>query len=366
MPNSEDSAHKVFSMAPEEPKKKPPIKAIKSIQLDLFSSFLSNDKSTVSNTVELWESIPKYFLTPHQVEKLRTEKGLAEPYKWSYLFNGTPFTVKIQPALIEQEDGSYKAFFPSVTEELVEEALKKIFTDQNLGIHDPEKMETWVKFSLSMIARELKARGRSRTRVQIKQSIKIMSGSIITLYREGEEVWEGSILQDLITVSRKKYLSETDAQHVARLPLFISHAINQLDYRQFNYDRLMRCNDQLTRWIYKKFVHRYKQASFLNDYHINYSTIREESGFLQQDRAADNRKKVIKAIEELISRNVLFSYETKEHRTGRKIVDVTYTVKPSQEFAKEQKAANKRVTDGTENIKRAGGKIQQIPFPSSS
>ena len=256
--------------------------------------------------------------------------------------------------MIEQENGGYKAFFPSVTEELVEEALKKILTDQNLGIHDPEKMETWVKFSLSMIARELKTRGRNRTRVQIKQSIKVLSGSIFTLYREGQEVWEGSILQDLVTVNRQKYLSETDSQHVARLPLFISRAINHLEYRQFNYDHLMCCKEQLTRWLYKKLIHRYRQASFLNDYHINFSTIREESGFLQQDRAADNRKKVIKAIEELISRNVLFSYKTKEHRIGRKIVDVTYIVKPSQEFVKEQKAANKRTSDGIEKIKRAG------------
>jgi hypothetical protein len=36
--------------------------------------------------------------------------------------------VTIQPALIKQKDGSYKAFFSSVTEELIEEALKKILT----------------------------------------------------------------------------------------------------------------------------------------------------------------------------------------------------------------------------------------------
>ena len=252
--------------------------------------------------------------------------------------------------MIEQKNGGYKAFFPGATEELVEEALKKILTDQNYGLHDPKNAETWIRFSLSMISRELKAQGRTRTCLQIKQAIKVMSGCIITLYREGEEVWTGSILQDLVTVNREKYLVDTNAQHIARFPLFISHAINKLEYRQFNYARLMDCNDQLTRWIYKKLIHRYRQASFLNDYHINFLTIREESGFLQQDRAADNRKKVIKSLEELISRNVLFSYKTKEHRIGRKIVDVTYIVKPSQELVKEQKAANKRTSKGREKI----------------
>lgn len=42
-------------------KKMPPSKAIKSIQYDLFSQFLTNDPDSVSNTVELWESIPQVF-----------------------------------------------------------------------------------------------------------------------------------------------------------------------------------------------------------------------------------------------------------------------------------------------------------------
>ncbi len=73
-----------------------------------------------------------------------------------------------QPALIKQKDGTFKAFFPSITEELVEESLKKFLTDQNYGIHDPKNQETWVRFSLSMVSAELKARGRERNRNQIK------------------------------------------------------------------------------------------------------------------------------------------------------------------------------------------------------
>ena len=123
------------------PIKKPPSKEIESIQFDLFSQFIANDKSKVSNTVEVWESIPKYFFTPKQVEKLRTESGHADPYKREYLYNGIVCAVKIQPALIEKEEGKYKAFFPSVTEELVEEALIKFFTEQQYGIHDPKTLK---------------------------------------------------------------------------------------------------------------------------------------------------------------------------------------------------------------------------------
>ncbi|MEE8059544.1 MAG: hypothetical protein V3T17_17175 [Pseudomonadales bacterium] len=324
--------------------KKPPRQAIKSVQYDLFSQFIANDQSKISNTVEIWESIPKYFFTPKQVAKLRTEDGLSKPYKWEYLYNNLPCSVKIQPALVEMGDGSYKAFFPSITEELVEEALKKIFTDQQYGIHDPKNYKSWIRFTLGMLQKELKARGRSRNRKEIKHAIEVMSSCVITLRKEGKEIWKGSILQDLVTVGRDKYLADTDAQHIARLPLFISHSINRLEYRQFNYDRLMSCNEQLTRWIYKQLIHRFRQASLTTDYHVMYSGL-IHSGLLQQATDRKNRQKISSALDELVKQSVLQSYKEDPRKVGRKIIDVKYTLFPAPDFTTEQKAANKRAKD---------------------
>jgi len=325
--------------------KKPPNLPIKSPQYDFFAQFVTNDMGTVSNTVEVWESIPKYFFTPRQVEKLRISTGHADPFKWSYRYADINCMVKIQPALIEQENGSYKAFFPGITEELVEEALKKILADQAYGLHDPDNVETWIRFSLSLIQKELKARGRTRHLNQIKHAIEVMSSCIITLYKEKKEIWKGSILQDLVTVGRDEYIADTNAHHVARFPLFISHAINQLEYRQFNYGRLMSCDEQLTRWIYKLLIHRFRQASCLNDYHFMYSGLERDSGLLQQGRNNDNRRKVEAALDELVSRSVLISYESDLRREGRKITDVKYTLKAAKDFVGEQKAANARGRD---------------------
>ena len=128
-------------------------------------------------------------------------------------------------------------------------------------------------------------------------------------------------MQDLVTVDRDEYLADTDAQHLVRLPLFISHAINQLEYRQFNYDRLMSCNEPLTRWLYKQLIHRFRQASFMNDYHFMYSNLERDSGLLQLGRSNDNRRKVSAALDELVSRSVLISDDTDVWKEGRKIVD---------------------------------------------
>ncbi|TXK94381.1 hypothetical protein BMR02_13080 [Methylococcaceae bacterium HT1] len=320
--------------------KKPPSKVIKSVQMDLFSQFITNDLESVSNTVELWESIPKYFFTPAQVEKLRTPTGHADPYEQPYNYQGIDCTVTIQPALIKQESGGYKAFFPSVTEELIEEALKKILTDQNYGIHDPAKSETWVKFSLYMVQKELNKRGKSRNIPEIKQAIQIMNRCIITLSKGKKELWSGAILQDLVTVDREEYIEDSSALHAARLPLFISHAINKLEYRQYNIDRHMSLKTQLSRWLYKRFVHRYKQASMIDTYHFMYSDVKTESRYLEGKTERNNRKKMIDALEELKGQSVLMSYEVQEAKEGRKIIDVKYTVTASLDFRTEQKAAN--------------------------
>lgn len=334
--------------------KTPPDTAPESIQYDLFTWFLANKPDDVSNTIEVWESIPKYFFTPKQVNKLRLPSGHADPYKWEYMRKDIPCMVKIQPALLEQEDGSYKAFFPSVTEELVEEALKKIFTDQYYGLHDAANNESWVRFSLSMLSSELKVRGRTRNRNEIKHAIEVMSNCIITLYIRDKEVWKGAILQDLVTIGRDKYLADTDALHIARLPLLISQGINRLDFRQYNYERLMDCRGQLARWLYKQLINHYVQASLMNTYHFRYSTLMRDSGLLQQGNDRRNRQKVKEALEELIRCGVIMYFNETSHKQSRHICDVTYTVTPSSAFSTEQKAANKRQQDVKTKASRHG------------
>jgi hypothetical protein len=200
-----------------------------------------------------------------------------------------------------------------------------------------------------MVLKELASRGRDRNINQIKHAIEVMSSCVITLSKDKKEIWKGSILQDLVTVGREEYLADTDAQHIGRLPLFISHAINQLEYRQFNYDRLMSCDEQLTRLIYKKLINRYRHANFINNYHFMYSDLKS-TGLLQQSREIDNRKKVLSALDELKEKNIIASYETDERKKSRAITDVKYIIYPSNEFISEQKAANKRNSDSDKHI----------------
>jgi len=335
---SDEEENKIITLE----KKEPPEKWEINKQLELFGNFLTNDNKSVSNTIEFWEGIPKYFINSKQQEKLRTEAGHADPQKREYIKDGITYIAKIQPALIEQPDGTYKAFFPSVTEELIEETLKKIMSDQRYITQDANQAETWVKFSLHMIQKELKEHGKARSLDEIKHAIDVMSRSVIILFKGKKEIWTGAILQDLVTVDREEYKGNPTSLHVARLPLFISKAINHLEYRQFNYKRLMNSKNQLTRYIYKRLINKYTHANYLNDYHFLYSKIKKESGLLEAKEERENRRKLKNALDELIKIGVIYSYDAENKNEGKKIIDIKYTVKPSQEFISEQKAANKR------------------------
>ncbi len=325
------------------------------LQLDLWKDYLTNDIREVSNSIEMWDSIPKYFLNEKNVKRLRNEDGFAEPFEWIYTHNDHEYMIIIQPAQIKNKAGQYKAYFPSVTEELIEQALRKILTDQNLIFHDVKQYETWIKFTLKGLQKELVARGKSRSLSEIKHSIDVLSKCNITVFKDHKEVWRGAILQDLITVNRDEYLENSNAYHAAKLPVFISHGINYLDYRQFNYDRLMNIKDQLSRWIYRLLIHRHIQANTQNSYHFKFSRLKS-SGLLQMTRERDNRKKVHAALDELVNRKVLSSYKVEEKREGRRILDEKYTVTPSYYFETEQKAANKRISENESKAIRSGNR----------
>lgn len=321
-----------------------------SIQLTLFSHFITNNESEVSNAIEIWDSIPKYFLTNDQIQKARNKNGSQEPYEWHYVDNhNVPCCVVIHPALIKMKDKEgiekYQICFPSTTEEIIEEILRKFLTDRRrFGKHDADERSTWVRFTLTMIFNELKKRKHSRNFDEIKHAIQVMSSSTIEVHRDGKEIWRGTILQDLITVGRKEYLEDAAAYHVAKFPIFISQSINNLEYRQINYNRLMSFKKPITRWIYRKLVNRFKQAGYGNSYHFKYSDLKT-SGLLQKTNESKNRKSVTDALEELTKLGVISIYKASKKMEGKTIKDIIYEISAGRELVGDQKASNKRDSD---------------------
>jgi hypothetical protein len=337
------------------------------MQYNLFTTFFGKNKRVLSNTIELWDAIPKYAASPRQQNASRDRNGRlpvhAQEFEYRPSQRDTPAItcrLKVQPASIEVEPGRFVDFYPSADEELIEEILKKIFSDQQYGVHSVAGNESWVRFTLYMIQKELKTRRKTRSIDEIKRSLEIMAKAVLEvefLKPSKQLIYTDPILSSLTRVTRTSYLQDPKATWCARLPALISQSINELTYRQFNYATLMSLPTPLSRWLHKRISHQYTNASIMQPYTIRFSTIERDSGLLHHSRNSANRKAIDAALNALEKRNVFLSVACQEERKGREIVDVLYTLTAHPNFVSEVMAANARQRDhrmimktGSENI----------------
>jgi hypothetical protein len=349
MPKRSITSKAVKSAKPNKLESMPSVR-----QFTLFSKFLG-DTDDLSNTIELWDAIPKYAFTLRRQNKVRDENNRLGIHSHSFTYANRSCHIKIQPATIELEDGAIKDFYPSADEELVEEVLRKVFADQQFGRHDAAGTESWVKFSLQMIRKELQKRGKTRSLDEIKRSIEILSKAHISFFIDDDRdpIYMNAVLTDVTRVTRAKFLKDPAVMWWAKLPALVSKSVNELTYRQFNYGKLMCMKSQLARWLHKRLAHNYTHADLLHPYHILFSSMQRDSGLLRYARTQDNVRSLETALEELVKSKVLLSWEKEVRRVAlNKIKDIKYTLTPHMEFVSEIKAANARSRDGRTAIEK--------------
>jgi hypothetical protein len=241
---------------PEHNKKKKPSSlpveaAFSSTQLSLFQSFLCNTddgRHQLSNTVELWDSIPKYALSQQAMNNLRTQEGLLPRLERGFVYRKREYKVRISPAIIDNDGGVDKAYYPSANEKLVEDALRKIAAEQYQGFFDKPTFKSGVVFSLNRLRKELKRRGHARSYQEITRSLHILAGSHIeVMLSDGTGFAKTNYLPVLAAVSRKKLAEDPNARWVAHFHPLVTESIDALSYRQYNYHLMMSHSTQLAR-----------------------------------------------------------------------------------------------------------------------
>jgi len=321
-------------------------------QLDLFRSFLCNtssERDQLSNTFDLWDSVPRYAVSRQQMDKIRQEKGFLSLQHVTFQYRQRPFEIRIQAARIYDEKTKTETdYYPSANEELVEDALRKISAEQRNAFFDKPNYRSGVVFSLYMLRDELKRRGHTRSYQQIVLSLNILASSIIEIRSmddiDGEGFTKSSYFSGLAAVSKNKLAEDADAKWIVQFHPLVTQAMDTLTYRQFNYAQMMSHGSQLARWIHKQLSLKFTFASLTTPFEMRYSTIKRDSALL------NNYSRERKAIEmldaawnELITNGVLLKTMKNEVRGARdKLEDVVYTLSPSMDFISAMKAANKR------------------------
>ena len=330
-------------------------------QLDLFQGFLCNnteEREKLSNTIELWDSVPRYSISRRQQLTIRDEKtGTLPIYTIEFTYKGESFRAEIRPAKINDKDVSGVIrtieYYPSNREELVEDALRKLASQKPHGfVRLQPKEASGVAFSLNGLRIELAERGHAFSYQEIVLSLNILHFSSIDIYKDDKEKTarlSSSYLPVLAAVSRNQIEADSTSKWLVHFHPFITKGITTLAYRQFNYEKMMGLSTQLCRWIHKYLCMKFTQASMLTPpFQIYYKTIKRNSGLLKQKKERENFIDVENALNELKSKAVLADWEKTESLGPRgKKLDTLYKLRPTSEFCREARAANKRHADVT-------------------
>lgn len=307
------------------------------VQLSFF--FLTEKESDYSNTVELYDFMPKYVWAKQD----RINDQFLERINRTFEFRGREFQLKMDPARLEDKDGVVREYFPGIKEEHVEDILRKMMTEGYGVMLDGE---AGIRFTLYQLQQELAEHGHSYSYDQIKNAIQVLKGTDIYLQttKTGDQDAVNIAFSPIETYGFKDSGDET--QTFVRFSPLVTRSIKQQTYRMINYKKVNEFSgDVIARQLYKRLSHVYTYAKLGNTFNIMLTTLIRDFGLTFYEKLGQNNKQVEKALEELKARHVLNKFEIDpvyEKKPRKKLVDVKYTLYPDVKFVNDIIEANSR------------------------
>jgi hypothetical protein len=342
--------------------KPPSSEAFQAIQVKIFNDFLHNTYEewlSLSNTVKLWDCLPKYSLSQVEQNRMRSADGQLPVYQKEFRFMESDYCMFITPAFLSIENGKTYAYYPSANEELVEDALRRIATLQNQCFFDNKKANCGITFTIHQLRTELKKQGHSRSYQEVVKSLLILARAGIEIHAKNAD-GQGFTIEKYIRLecfTSNTDMNNVESRFVAYFHPFVYNAMNDIEYRQFNYRQMMQLKTHLARWLYKRLAYYYSNAGHTVPIRLSFARMQDESGMLDRVRTNDAIKELEAVFEVFKTIRVFNSVQRiKDIRGERnKIIDIIYEGQPHSDFIKSVKAANKRQADGRE--KRQGQSV---------
>lgn len=314
-------------------------------QLELFQ-YLLPDRERYSNTVELYDAIPRYFASTKRMAQMRQGGKFLETLQREFRFRDTNYQLEIRPARIKRKDGQDIEYYPSEREQFVEEALWKIAHDQLRGCYLNDLVS--VEFTLYELRQELAKRGHSIHHSALIDALSILNRCGISLKSsDGKTVFNSPIFPQLLISSRADWLENPKAAKCyVQFNLLATQSLKQLSYRLFDYAKFMTLSSILSRWLFKRLSHNFIQAKAGVSFTIKASTIIRDSGLIDNAELRFKLRAIDTALAELKQQRIL--YEVAKERINdshdrRKTIDAIYQMMPTHEFAQQVIMGNKRI-----------------------
>jgi len=309
------------------------------VQLHLFQ-YLQPDEKRYSNTVELYDFMPKY----HWGKTERIAGKFLESLDREFVCKNVKYKIEIAPAVIKDRDGVNRYYYPSKREELVEDALRRFATaKQGIFLDD----RAGVTFSLYQLQQELRRNGHSYSKDQIKDALLICAKTSITVTSaDGTTVLVSNLFETLGLQTREDWQGKgKKSKAFVRFNSLVTESIKNGSFRQLDYEKAMSYSSVIARQLHKRMSHHFIQASLTTRYEIRLSTIIRDFGLAEYERPSLNFRQVVKALDEMKEKEVILNYtveKTTDPMNRNKLVDAKFTLLAHPHFANEIKNANAR------------------------
>lgn len=311
----------------------------KPVQLSLFAMIAPEDKK-YSNTIELYDFIPKYFWGKTN----RVNDQFLPSLEREFEYRSQKYKVRVVPARIVDKDGKERDYYPGQREELVEDALRKLAcNDQGVFLDD----QAGVTFTLYQLREELKSMGHGYKISEIRDALSVcVKTSIEVSAKDGSKVLMSHIFETVgLQVEGEQNNTGKATKAFVRFNPLVTQSIKAKTFRQLNYEVSMSYRSVISRQLHKRMSHQYTQASLINTYEIMLSTLIRDFGLKTYKRINDNLKEITTALKEMQEKEIILEFKINkvlDTNRSNKLTDAKVVIRPHPKFAGEMIKANKR------------------------
>lgn len=311
----------------------------KPAQLDMFQLMLPDEKR-FSNTMELYDFIPKYHWG--KVERVNGKylDSLQREFRW----RDNNYKLEIKPASIRDKNGAERYYYPSKREELVEDALRKLAAEgQGVFLDD----HAGVTFTLYQLQEELKRNGHSYSKEELKNALFICAQThLVVTSQDGSSVLLSSLFETVGLQTREDWKGQGQkSKAFVRFNPLVTASIKNKTFRLYNYETSMTYKSVIARQLHKRMAHMFIYASLSTHYDLLLTTIIRDFGLTAYDRLSHNLRDVIQALEEMKEKQVILSFHLErivDTSRRKKLLDAKISITPHPDFSSEVIKGNQK------------------------